>query len=104
MRGLLLDVEVRKVGVDVIRFQSKKTGRAETFTKLTAGCEDVEGSAVIVSMALPDGATRENTKLPFMRGDKVRFYVSELRTISGIPQARSAEFELLKSVPKGQAN
>jgi len=90
-------VEVRRCVVDVVKFQSKKTGRAESFTKLTVGAEVVDsGNPAIVSIPLPDGATADNVKIPFVKGQKVRFHLSKLDTVSGVIQARSDEYEVVK--------
>ena len=88
-----MSVEVRMAKVEVIGYQSKKTGRKESFTKMTVGCEILgTGEPAIVSLPLPEGATKKNTKLPFTKGQAVRFILTDLQTRQGVLTGRASEW------------
>lgn len=92
-------VEVRRVAVETISYQSKKTGRKESFTKLTVGAEILgSGEAVTLSMPLPDGATKENTKVPFKKGDFLAVVLDDLTHRAGVYSGRFSEYETADSL------
>jgi len=93
-------VEVRRCEVETFTGMSKKTGRRETYHKLVVGCEALGGGQpVILEQFLPDGATKENTVLPFVKGDVATFALITLTQQKGVYCGSFAESEIQTPSP-----
>lgn len=97
-------IEVRRCAVESFSGVSKKSGRRETFHKLVIGGECIgDGSPIICDQFLPEGATQENTQLPFVRGDVIAVEIASCSTKQGIRNCGFTNVELLSSSVKGAA-
>jgi hypothetical protein len=93
-----VEVEVRKCQVREWSGVSKKTGMRQVYHVLEIGAECVaDGAPIILSQFLPDGATVQNTVIPFTKGDHVRFVLNSLQERGGVLNARFTQAEILKT-------